>query len=119
MEQRDASQEICGYLILFMILLFQLLPSNHDGEIDIEDLESKRVLEIPVAIKEYDLFDLETLPGIGPEIAQRIVASGASTCEDLYGVRGIGEKKLMVLRPYFKDCFEIGSNQELPTKDHR
>lgn len=104
MEKRDASREICGYLILFMILLFQLFPPEHSGEIGIDDFESKRVLQIPVEVQEYDLVELETLPGIGPTIAQRIVARRAATCEDIDEVKGIGAKKLELLRPYFRAC---------------
>ncbi len=49
--------------------------------------------------------ELQTLPGIGPVLAERIVRyreenGPFATVDDLTGVKGIGEKKLEALRPY-------------------
>lgn len=49
--------------------------------------------------------ELETLPGIGPELAKRIIAyretEGAfAAAEDLMKVSGIGEKKFAALKDY-------------------
>ena len=48
--------------------------------------------------------DLELIPGIGPAMAERIVAHRKTrrfTCvEDLLDVKGIGKKKLEKMRPY-------------------
>jgi len=49
--------------------------------------------------------ELTLLPGIGPSLAQRIVASRENEGkfnrpEDLLRVRGIGPKTLMAIRPY-------------------
>jgi competence protein ComEA len=51
--------------------------------------------------------DFEKLPGIGPELARRIVAyrkeHGAfRRVEDLLAIRGMGEKKWRTLRPYLR-----------------
>ncbi len=47
---------------------------------------------------------LESIPGIGPAMAERIIEARARkqfTCvEDLLDVRGIGEKKLEKMRPF-------------------
>lgn len=47
---------------------------------------------------------LETIPGIGPAIAKRIVESRSkrkfTSVEDLLDVKGIGKKKLDRMRPY-------------------
>ncbi len=52
------------------------------------------------------LSQLQTLPGIGPSMAQRIVEYRQrrpfGSVDDLLDVRGIGEKKLAKLRPYVK-----------------
>ncbi len=47
---------------------------------------------------------LESIPGIGPAIAKRIIESRAkrsfTSVEDLLDVKGIGKKKLERMRPY-------------------
>ena len=52
------------------------------------------------------LDSLELLPGIGPELAERIAESRAAkpfeSVEDLLTVRGIGERTLQRIRPYLK-----------------
>lgn len=53
-----------------------------------------------VSLNSGTLAELEALPGIGPVMAQRIVASRPySRVEDLLGVPGVGEKTLARLRP--------------------
>jgi competence protein ComEA len=50
--------------------------------------------------------ELESLPGIGPAMAQRIVEARKrrpfTSAEDLLNVKGIGEKKFAKLLPYVK-----------------
>ena len=57
----------------------------------------------PVDLNRATLNDLEKLPGVGPKMAERIVAyraenGGFKSVDDLDNVRGIGEKKLAVLK---------------------
>lgn len=56
-----------------------------------------------VAVNRAAAAELETLPGVGPVLASRIVAfreenGPFSTVEDLLSVPGIGEAKLAALR---------------------
>lgn len=65
--------------------------------------DSGAVLSGKVAINQADVAQLETLPGVGPVLAQRIFeyreANGPFTqVEDLLDVPGIGESKLATLR---------------------
>jgi competence protein ComEA len=59
----------------------------------------------PVDINTAGAPELESVPGIGKSLAQRILAfrekNGAfATVDDLLKVQGIGEKSLQHLRPY-------------------
>jgi DNA uptake protein ComE-like DNA-binding protein len=46
--------------------------------------------------------ELENLPGVGPVMAQRIIAARPfKSADDLRAVKGIGDKKYEKLRPYF------------------
>ncbi|TYT22436.1 ComEA family DNA-binding protein [Dictyoglomus thermophilum] len=72
------------------------LDSNSKNQNALKDgLEKKGKVNINTASKE----ELESLPGIGPTLAQRIIEyreeNGVFTsAEDLLNVKGIGEKKL-------------------------
>lgn len=51
--------------------------------------------------------DFEKLPGVGPELARRIVAYRSKhgpfhRVEDLLAIRGIGPKKWRALKPYLR-----------------
>jgi competence ComEA-like helix-hairpin-helix protein len=46
--------------------------------------------------------ELENLPGVGPVMAQRIIAARPfNSADDLRAVKGIGDKKYEKIRPYF------------------
>lgn len=58
----------------------------------------------PVDINAASLADLETLPGIGRQTAERIIEyreknGGFKKVEELMNVRGIGEKSFLRLKP--------------------
>jgi competence protein ComEA len=64
-----------------------------------------RVLAIPININTAKAEELDILPGVGPKMAQAIVAfreahGRFSTLEDLQKVRGLGPKKIAALRPH-------------------
>jgi DNA uptake protein ComE-like DNA-binding protein/endonuclease YncB( thermonuclease family) len=47
--------------------------------------------------------ELENLPGVGPVLAQRIIAARPfKSADDLRSVKGIGDKRYAQLRPYFQ-----------------
>jgi len=61
----------------------------------------------PISINDASGAELQRIPGIGPSMAQRILAyrrerGGFSSIEELMEVRGIGEKTLAKMRPYVK-----------------
>ena len=61
-------------------------------------------VENPVNLNTATSAQLETLPGIGPATAQRILEyrqknSGFKKIEDLMNVRGVGEKSFLKLKP--------------------
>ena len=57
----------------------------------------------PVDVNTATIEQLSTLPGIGPEIAKKIVKGRPYTkAEDLLNVSGIGEKTLEKMRPRLK-----------------
>lgn len=66
------------------------------GRMDPADLA---ILEVPIAVNEASLAELDTLPGIGPVLAQRVI-EGRPYREigELRRVPGIGPKKLARLR---------------------
>ena len=62
-------------------------------------------VEGPVALNKATAKELESLPGIGPAIAERIVTYRTeqgkfAELSQLMEVKGIGEKKLAQLRPH-------------------
>lgn len=66
----------------------------------------RMILGIPLDINAMNEADFDRLPGIGPVMAQRIVAhrqknGGNMRVEDLQAIVGIGEKKYKALCRYF------------------
>lgn len=61
----------------------------------------------PVSINSASASELESLPGVGPVIARRIVEyrnanGGFKSVDELEAVKGIGPKTLAKIRPYAK-----------------
>jgi competence protein ComEA len=69
------------------------------------DPQKMKVLSLPVNINTAKAEDLDILPGVGPKMAQAIIAHREahgkfSSPEDLMQVKGIGPKKFASLRPH-------------------
>jgi competence protein ComEA len=85
-----------------------VLPEgNEKGRITVEPLAPQKlpVLSIPININTASLEELNTLPGIGPKIAQAIIdyreqGEKFTSPEDLLRVSGIGPKKLAAIRAH-------------------
>ena len=78
--------------------------TEENGENIIEETNVSNANKI-VNINKADLEDLETIPGIGPLMAQKIINYRTEngefkTVEDLKNVSGIGEKKFESMREY-------------------
>lgn len=75
---------------------------GEEGELGVVQESSSGLLDLNHCSKE----DLQTVPGIGPKMAESIIrfrtSKGTITIEDLIQVPGIKEKRLEQLRPYFK-----------------
>ncbi|MCB9752788.1 MAG: helix-hairpin-helix domain-containing protein [Myxococcales bacterium] len=64
------------------------------------DPEALASLELPAQVNEASAEELDSLPGIGPVLAGRVIAARPIESVDaLLDVRGIGPKKLASLRP--------------------
>lgn len=86
-----------------------LIQSSRPGEVQIlvAPLEGmkRRILGIPINLNVATIEDLDTLPGVGPQIAKAIVDHRQrwgpfQSVEDLIQIPGIGPKKMATLRPY-------------------
>jgi len=79
------------------------------GRVLLEPLapQKQKVLSVPISINTASVEELDTLPGIGPQIAQAILEyrqmyGKFASPEDLLFVPGIGPKKLAAIRPHIK-----------------
>ena len=62
--------------------------------------EQLEALAIPVDLNRASASELESMPGIGPELARRIIEGRPyDSVEDLQRVRGIGPARLTAVRP--------------------
>lgn len=88
------------------VLALAVLPARSTGPKAAAKAEAPaRTAETPLDLNTASVSDLETVPGIGKSLADRIVAfrdknGPFERVDDLIKVQGIGEKSLDKLRPY-------------------
>ncbi|MEN3044321.1 MAG: helix-hairpin-helix domain-containing protein [Candidatus Hydrothermales bacterium] len=91
------------YLLIFIIILGDfgkkfLLKSKFDSE-------KTKIEKIDFNLADFE--DLVNVPSIGPRLAARIIEFRSQkgeikTPEELLEIKGIGEKKLDIIKKYFK-----------------
>ncbi len=86
--------------MIISLALFLLIATGRKDQSD-DAVAATVLIDINIA----DENDIRLLPGIGPAIAERIVADRDSqgpfdSIEDLTRVRGVGERTILNLRPY-------------------
>ncbi|MGH9323671.1 MAG: ComEA family DNA-binding protein [Vicinamibacteria bacterium] len=99
-----------AFLFSSLIALVGLVGAAFAGQAD-EKREAKS--ELRVDINAAGIQELEKLPGIGEQVAKRIVAYREENgpfekAEELMNVRGIGEKSFLKLQPHVT----LGSDKE-------
>jgi competence ComEA-like helix-hairpin-helix protein len=93
--------------VLLALAVMLCAAIRHSGVrrfVEIERLHPQRA-QFWVNLSTADAPELQELPGIGPALSQRIIASRESDeplqhPDDLLRVKGIGPKRLEQIRPY-------------------
>lgn len=88
------------------IVAMDTLPDDSTAE-EVTRKASQNTLKGRININTASVKDLETLPGIGPAYAQRIIEyrdenDGFETIEELKKIKGIAQKRLEKLKPFIK-----------------
>ncbi len=77
------------------------LPASGPSSDALGEAPGGPVARTPIDINRATAAELETLPGIGPELAKRIIAARPyASVDDLDRVSGIGTARLEQIRPY-------------------
>jgi len=82
---------------------------SRDGSVQIGQMSGEKhiIFSIPLDINRATAQDFEVLPGIGPNLAERIIETrkrldGFKTVDDFKKVKGIGDKKFEKIRGMIK-----------------
>ena len=113
---RRQQQTLAFFIFLYLASLCAAVTTEHRQQVESSPLrqsdppEMAFYLDVPINPNRADALELQLLPGIGPVLADRILAHrqehGAFHApDDLDAVKGIGPKTIEKLRPYL-ECSE-------------
>lgn len=91
-----------------LVLLFGLiLYRGYGNHLGLRPIEAVSPQHAPIDLNRADRVELLQLPGVGPSLADAILAhresqGGFRTVEDIQQVRGVGPKTLEKLKPWLK-----------------
>ena len=93
--------------VAFVLTIFVLLLCWHTMWGKQETFEPKQY-EFRIDLNTATLGELQTLPGIGPKLAESIIQyrdqhAPMDNFDDILNVKGIGNKRHSVMKPYFVD----------------
>ena len=95
---------LTGWIVMvFMLSNFQCYPANIALAAPANKAVESNAVDKPVSINKAGLEELQTVRGIGPALAERIMNyrqanSGFKSLEELKEVRGIGDAKFEKLK---------------------
>ena len=113
---RRQQQTLAFFILLYVVSLCAAVTTDRQQIVESSPLrqndppEMAFYLDVPINPNHADALELQLLPGIGPALADRILAHrqkhGAFHApDDLDAVKGIGPKTIEKLRPYL-ECLE-------------
>ena len=93
--------------VAVVLAILAVLLSWHTTWGKQETLEPKQY-QFRIDLNTATLGELQTLPGIGPKLSESIIQyrnehAPIHDFDDVINVRGIGEKRLATMKPYFTD----------------